>query len=78
MNYKLALYCKTYINDFSRLSKLIESLESYNKDNLPVYFSCPSSDIPTLKKEVLDFDCNIIADEDIYQPKNTLAGWQNQ
>jgi len=78
MNYKLALYCKTYINDFSRLSKLIESLESYNKDNLPVYFSCPSSDIPTLKKEVLDFDCNIIADEDIYQPKNTLAGWENQ
>lgn len=79
MNYnKLALYCKTYKNDFSRLAKLIGSLEDHNKDGIPVYISCPQSEIPLLKKEVLDFECIIFADEEIFIPKYQAAGWENQ
>lgn len=78
MNYNVVLYCKTYINDFPRLSKLVESIEEHNKDLLPVYISCPSSDIPALKETLGHFVCTIIPDEEIYQPRNVLAGWENQ
>jgi hypothetical protein len=78
MKYNLALYCKTYKNDIHRLAKLIGSLEDHNKDNIPVFISCPRSDMGFLEKELLDFEATLIADEDIFKPTVELAGWENQ
>ncbi len=41
---KLCLYCKSYSRDFLRLERLLESIEKFNKDNLPVYISTPESE----------------------------------
>ena len=43
MNYKLAIYCKTYHRDFERVSKLLKSINKFNRDNIPVFVSCPKS-----------------------------------
>ena len=42
--HNLILYCKSYSGDVQRLKKLKESIEIYNKDNIPFYISCPKKD----------------------------------
>lgn len=72
----IVLYCKSYANDFNRVKKLIESIEKYNKDNIPFYLSVPNLDINLFKSLNIK---NLIPDEAIYQiPKLFKDGWKNQ
>ena len=75
---KLALYCKTYPGDFKRVVRLKESVEKYNEDKIPLYISC--EDI--YKTELIALLGNdgyiFIPDEQIYQVKNPMPGWEQQ
>ena len=47
---KLVLFCKTFKGDFKRFKILKESVDKYNKDNLPFYISVPKSDLELFRK----------------------------
>lgn len=78
MNYNLVIYCKTYRNDISRVAKLFDSIERFNKDNIPVYISCPSADKEMLQRTIGETGYTFITDEEIFKPSVTVAGWENQ
>jgi len=46
----LVLYCKSYQRDFLRLRRLLESIEKYNEDLIPVYISTPEDQLENLQK----------------------------
>jgi len=61
----IALYCKSYRNDFLRLKRLLQSIEKYNLDRIPFYISTPTSDRSLLIEVLGDRGYQWIADEDI-------------
>ena len=62
---KLVIYCKSYKNDVYLAKRLLESILTYNVDNIPFYISVPESDI-NLFKEILGTEGFILLrDEDI-------------
>lgn len=78
MNYKLAIYCKTYFRDFERVKKLLKSINEYNKDNIPFYISCPYSELPLLQRTIGVEGYEYIRDEDIYKARPPFVGWKSQ
>ncbi len=51
------LFNKTYLGDFKRTRELCESIQLFNRDNIPIYVSVPSEDLDYFKNN-------------IHQPKN--------
>jgi len=45
----LVLYCKSYRRDFLRLKRLLESIQKYNVDQIPLYISTPQDQCEELK-----------------------------
>jgi hypothetical protein len=44
MTNDFVLYCKSYLKDFLRVKRLLESLRKHNKEAIPFYISTPESD----------------------------------
>lgn len=78
MKYNLALYCKTYRNDFTRFEELWKTINKHNKDNLPFFISAPAGDKKLLEKRIGTEGYTFIPDEDIYVPSNFMEGWVTQ
>lgn len=78
MNYKLALYCKTYPGDFDRVVKLIDSIKLYNKDNLPLFISTEGKYRELLESKIGTEGYTYIPDEDMFIPSLPMAGWEHQ
>lgn len=80
MKTKFVLYVKTFSKDFNLVKRLKESIEKHNKDNIPFYISCPSSQKQALYNTIGDNNFNFIADEEIFQLQhpNLLTGWRQQ
>jgi len=45
----IILFIKSYRGDLQRCVALAESIEKYNKDNIPFYISVPTDDIELFK-----------------------------
>jgi hypothetical protein len=73
-----SLYCKSYRGDLDRAKVLAESVQKYNKDNIPFYFSVPTEDIELFKSAIPDF--TILSDADIMDTlvTNKFVGWVSQ
>lgn len=73
--HKFVLYSKSFRGDLDREVSLVESVNRYNMDNIPMYISVPSEDydmfISKNMKNVI-----IIRDEDVYG--NRPRGWVQQ
>lgn len=78
MNYKLALYCKTFPNDFSRVNRLLESIKSFNRDSIPFFISCEGRYYDLLTSTVGFEGYTFISDEDIFEPSKPITGWEHQ
>ena len=78
MNYNLIIYCKTFGRDFQRLKRLYESIKKYNKDNIPFFISAPAAEKELLQKLIGTEGYTFIPDEEIYQAKNPMPGWEEQ
>ena len=78
MNYKLGLYIKTFSRDFNRVVRLVGSIKKYNVDNIPLYISCPSSEVLILRDLIGTQGINFITDEELYKPENKISGWEQQ
>lgn len=61
----VVLYVKSYSGDLPRLKVLIESVQLYNKDNIPCYISVPKSEIDLFKANIDTTYVRLLADEDI-------------
>lgn len=80
MNYKynLAIFCKTCIRDVECLKQLLQSINSFNKDNIPVCVSIARKEESILTPIIKSFDnsITIFIDEDInpyvYENKEDL------
>ena len=48
----LCLLCKSYHIDFLRLKRLLESIQAFNKDDIPVYVSTPEDERELLESVI--------------------------
>lgn len=60
-----ALYCKSYSSDLRRLVRLAQSVQQYNREELPFYVSVPEAELPLFQQYLTGLSVNLIADEDI-------------
>lgn len=67
------LFCKSYHRDVLRVKRLVDSLEIYNADKLPLYVSVPAADIPLFKDKIGAQRCIWVADEDIINANPQLS-----
>lgn len=58
-----AFYCKSYIKDVKHVSKLVESFNKYNVENIHLYISVPATDIDFFIK-FASKNITVIKDED--------------
>lgn len=72
---KLVIYCKSYNQDVYRAKELLESINKFNRDNIPFYISVPSRDIDLFKDILGEYDYTLIKDEDI---DSINEGWKGQ
>ena len=71
----LVFYCKSYKKDIQRVKTLLESINKYNKDNIPFYISTPLKDKKIFTNILGTQDCIWVDDNDI-NPNN--QGWLGQ
>lgn len=71
----IVLYCKSYHKDVKRVLALLESINIYNKDNIPFYVSAPARDLELFKSVLGTDGYTLLADEEIDQEG---AGWKGQ
>jgi hypothetical protein len=76
--HNLILYCKSYSGDVQRLKKLKESIEIYNKDNIPFYISCPKKDKQLFENILGKENYTLLFDEDIITLEYPIDGWRSQ
>tara|TARA_Y100000004_G_scaffold97651_1_gene109349 strand:+ start:203 stop:1042 length:840 start_codon:yes stop_codon:yes gene_type:complete len=80
----MKIFCKTCIQDYLRLNKLLDSISKYNKDDIPVYVCIDKRYENEFYEYVNTSNINIVYTEDIlkdYDPRkirNKLDRWQIQ
>lgn len=70
---KIPLFCKSYRRDVLRAKRLVESIETFNADKLPLFISVPAADIPIFKEKIGAVRCVWVADEDIIRASPRLS-----
>ncbi|MBY0233909.1 MAG: hypothetical protein K2W93_02930 [Burkholderiaceae bacterium] len=63
----LALYCKSYRTDLRRVVRLLQSIERFNTDQLPIYISVPEADLALFREYLGGSTAQLIIDESILQ-----------
>lgn len=61
----LVLYCKSYARDVLRVKRLLDSIDCYNQDNIPVYISAPREDRPLFESTLGKYRYELLDDESI-------------
>lgn len=63
----LSLFCKSYRTDLRRVVRLAESVQRFNRDNIPFVISVPESDLPLFREHVPHGSVIVIADQEIVE-----------
>ncbi len=71
---KIALFCKSFHEDVHRIRRLLESIQLYNDDNIPVYISVPARELELFLESTSNFPCHLLTDEDILEKGVTING----
>jgi len=61
----IVIFCKSYLPDLHRLIHLLESINIYNVQKIPVFISVPQKEQYFFKTKLREFDVTIISDEEI-------------
>ncbi len=48
----VSIFCKSYRLDMERAHAMVESVQRYNRDNLPLYISVPQQDLAPFQKHI--------------------------
>lgn len=65
MRRPLSIFCKSYRTDLRRVQRLLQSVEKYNVDAIPVYISVPPQDLVVFQANVKSLNVFLISDLDI-------------
>ena len=66
------LYCCTFRKDLKRTVKLVQSIQKYNKANIPFYVSVPAGDVDLFRDYLKDFNVTIFDERDIFKANPKL------
>jgi hypothetical protein len=72
----IVLYCKTFRRDIDLVSRLIDSINKFNVDNIETYISVPAADLKLFQDQNFE-NVNLIEDE-LIQTDTSIPGWQQQ
>lgn len=61
----IVLFCKSYKNDVLRARSLAESIQKFNKENIPFYISVPEADMELFRDKLAGLNYILLKDEDI-------------
>lgn len=68
------LFCKSYVGDLGRVVLLWESIQKYNKDQIPFYLSVPRKDLAEFQSKLKNSSAiNWLTDEDVVQLNSTSS-----
>ena len=73
----LAFLVKSYNKHLPWTKQLIDTINTHNKDNIKVYLSVPSQDVPLFKNNIDTQNCEIITDEDVVK-EDISQNWFTQ
>jgi len=65
MSQPLSIFCKSYKTDLRRVNRLLQSIEKYNQEKIPVYISVPPADVALFQENLKDFEAFILSDLDV-------------
>lgn len=68
----IVLYCCTFRKDLKRTVKLAQSIQKYNKGNIPFYISVPADDVELFKEYLKDYEAIIFDEKDIFRANPKL------
>lgn len=78
----MALMCKTYRKNLSRLSILKQSIDKYNVENIPFYIVAPEADIPFITKDIVtgneSYPIEVMGEETFLGDDSLGNGWLDQ
>lgn len=72
------LFLTSWRGDLTRVKKLQESIQKFNKDNIPFYVVCSKDDMQAFKDELGTHDINYLEEEQINPYKKIFDGWRVQ
>lgn len=68
----LALYCKSYRTDLRRVVRLVQSIERFNEQKIPVYVSVPDADLFLFQNHLAATSVKLLSDENILEASPRL------
>jgi len=74
---ELILYCKSYSGDIQRAKILLNSVKSFNAENIPFYISVPNDDVELFKNTLGTEGYTLITDEEVCGEK-FIQSWVTQ
>ncbi|MGN0428155.1 MAG: DUF6492 family protein [Agathobacter sp.] len=82
MAYNFGFFLKTYIGDYDRAVKLVESFNKFNEEALPLYIACPRNEVASFEKlrneNIIVFEEEKICQEIFHEDGMWSAGYLNQ
>ena len=69
----IPLFCKSYHQDVLRVKRMVDSIEAFNADNLPVFISVPSRDRQLFLDKIGSGRCEWLSDEEIVAANPALS-----
>lgn len=78
----MVIMCKTYLKNLEAIKILKNSIDKHNIDKIPFYILCPSSEIETIKSNLIDgkedYKIEFIEEEKILGSDSLGNGWLDQ
>jgi hypothetical protein len=68
----LSIFCKSYKTDLRRVQRLLQSIEKYNEDEIPVYISVPSEDVVLFEEHLKGFNASVLSDLDVVSKNSNV------
>lgn len=78
MMHNIIIYIGTSARDLPQYTALVNSIQAYNVDNIPVYTCVNDDDIGLFKKTFQNHKITFIKDSDVYATKQTNSWWKQQ
>lgn len=70
----VVLFCKSYAGDVYRARRMVESVNRFNCDEIPLFVSVPEADMALFKDLFNGVKCNLITDESILDRTISVYG----
>jgi hypothetical protein len=76
----ICIFCKTFREDFDRARILLESIDRYNGDSIPIVVSVPRKDQVEFTRTFKILNLELMTDEEIApnEPLEQMIGWKAQ